>query len=144
MQNHEVKVGSFGYLKIKLLFGQLQLYDSGVAFWTMHQGKHGHCHSAIIDCVLDHRMRFLDQIQDTELMPVPSACRFSKALLPRIAWCSKLQTLFCGQRTPFHRGLVRKWARFLLLIFCQAWRKVVDFQGLLWGAFSCPFLSQAY
>ena len=110
---------------------------------------------------------------------------FSKVLLPRIAWCSKLRTLFwgrslapscvpfecsvivsassaCGQAEGkkvlvqvlsgtaprgtirgrlFNRGLVRKWARFLLLvwlIFSNMARKVVDFQGLLLGAFFMP------
>ena len=110
---------------------------------------------------------------------------FSKVLLPRIAWCSKLRTLFwgrslapscvpfecsvivstssaCGQAEGkkvlvqvlsgtaprgtirgrlFNRGLVRKWARFLLLvwlIFSNMARKVVNFQGLLLGAFFMP------
>ena len=58
MQNHKVKVGFFWLLKrLNYFFGQLQLYDSGVAFWTMHQGKHGHCDSATKDWVLNHRMR---------------------------------------------------------------------------------------
>ena len=58
MQNHKVKVGFFWLLKrLNYFFGQLQLYDSGVAFWTMHQGKHGHCDSATKDWALNHRMR---------------------------------------------------------------------------------------
>ena len=42
----------------------------------------------------------------------------------------------------FNRGLVPKWARFLLLVwlifFSNMARKVVDFQGLLLGAFFVP------
>ena len=42
----------------------------------------------------------------------------------------------------FNRGLVRKWTRFLLLVwlifFSNMARKVVDFQGLLLGAFFMP------
>ena len=42
----------------------------------------------------------------------------------------------------FNRGLVPKWARFLLLVwrifFSNMARKVVDFQGLLLGAFLVP------
>ena len=42
----------------------------------------------------------------------------------------------------FNRGLVPKWARFLLLVwlifFPNMARKVVDFQGLLLGAFFVP------
>ena len=108
---------------------------------------------------------------------------FQKVLLPRIAWCSKLRTLFwgrslapscvpfecsvivsasspCGQAEGkkvlvqvlsgtaprgtirgrlFNRGLVRKWARFLLLvwlIFFQHGAKSCRFSGL---AFGCVF-----
>ena len=55
MQNHKVKVGSFGYLKDYCFFGQLfrfwcRILDN--ASW-----QHGHCHSATIDWVLNHRMR---------------------------------------------------------------------------------------
>ena len=58
MQNHQIKVGFFWLLKrLNYFFGQLQLYDSGVAFWTMHQGQHGHCDSATKDWVLNHGMR---------------------------------------------------------------------------------------
>ena len=42
----------------------------------------------------------------------------------------------------FNRGLVPKWARFLLLVwlifFQHGAQKVVDFQGLLLGAFFVP------
>ena len=45
----------------------------------------------------------LDQIQDTERVPVPIGVSFfKKVLLPRIAWCSKLRTLFWGRSlAPF-------------------------------------------
>ena len=117
---------------------------------------------------------------------------FQRVLLPRIAWCSKLRTLFwgrslapscvpfersvivsassaCGQAEGkkvlvqvlsgtaprgtirgrlFNRGLVRKWARFLLLvwlIFLKTWReKLWIFRACFWVRFSCPFLGQAY
>ena len=108
---------------------------------------------------------------------------FQNLLLPRIAWCSKLRTLFwgrslapfcvpfecsvivsasssCGQAEGkkvlvqvlsgtaprgtirerlFNRGLVPKRSCCLCGgFFFQTWRKVVDFQGLLLGAFFVP------
>ena len=56
MQNHKDKVGFLVAYKTKLFFGQRQLCDSGVAFWTMHQGQHGHCYCATIDWVLNPRV----------------------------------------------------------------------------------------
>ena len=38
----------------------------------------------------------LDQIQDTERAGAHRRVVFQKVLLPRIAWCSKLRTLFWG------------------------------------------------
>ena len=65
----------------------------------MHQGKHGHCHSATIDWVLNGPR------PDSGHGAYAGAHRrvvFEKVLLPRIAWCSKLRTLFWGRSlAPF-------------------------------------------
>ena len=49
----------------------------------------------------------------------------------------------------FNRGLVPKWARFLLpvwlIFFFKQWRaKLWIFRACFWVRFSCPFLGQAY
>ena len=44
----------------------------------MHQGKHGHCHSATIDWVLNHRAPRPDSGHGA--CRCPSACRFQKVL----------------------------------------------------------------
>ena len=126
----------------------------------------------------------LDQIQDTERMPVPIGVSFFKrVLLPRIAWCSKLRTLFwgrslapfcvpfecsvivsassaCGQAEGkkvlvqvlsgtaprgtirgrlFNRGLVPKWARFLLLVWLIFFKHGAQSCGFSGLAFGCVF-----
>ena len=49
----------------------------------------GHCDSATIDWVLNHRR------PHSGAYVLPIDCRFQKVLLPRIAWCSKLRTEPC-------------------------------------------------
>ena len=63
--------------------------DSGVALWTMHQGKHGHrpfCHKEM-GSQSPHAL--LDQIRTRSYAGAHRRVVFQKVLLPRDAWCSK-------------------------------------------------------
>ena len=152
MQNHQCELVLMVAQKIWDFLVHFNFTILMSYFWTMHQGKNGHCHSATTDWVLNHRIhagahrrvvfqRFCSCCLVLHVANLVLGSQSGPVLYALWMFYHSIR-LFCVWASKEERkslfNFVRHRAALVLFVFSNMARKVLDFQGLLLGAFFVP------